>query len=1557
MPKPIINNKIIYPTIFGRISDHDTFLNQGVKIDDSPTFGGLYVTGDSTITGNLYVEGNTTVLGTNVIEFEDNIILLNRSESGSGVTLNQAGLEIQRGSLENYRVIFNELDDTFRVGIISNMQAVATREDTPLNNGLMIWNNTTNRIDSKNTISIDIKISSTSNSTSSTNGCLQLDGGIGIKKDLHMDGKLYITGTTFGNKSILWTDTSNSFNISSPQEIYLSPLNKVNIPFDKSLTFGGNTQSISADSITSNLNINSAGHINLDVPFGKRITIPNQIPLTFSTANEKIYADDSNNMVITTLQDIQLTPGPNKKVVIPVDKSLAFYNENQRIYSNLTGDLFVLAGNNINLIPALGLDVRIPAGSGIKFGGTGSQKIIADVNNKLIISSSSDLDLNSQTRINIPVDVSLNFKSTQQSITGDTYGNLKITAGARIRLYNQSEVLDTTNSTHYGNGSVILQGGIGVAKNLNVGGNVAIDGNLVVNGTTVTINTETLTVEDNLFVVNNNTASLADGGLLIKRFSDGVSITTGNIYSSIFYKESTDEITMAYTDSDPGQANVNITGYIPIHAKNLILEGTENVISLGTGSLITPGGVSIAKSLNVGGVITAGSIHATGSSYISILESDYNKIITQTCQNIRVTNDLSIDSTLDVINATTASFVLYGGMSLVKSLWVGSKVRFFDTTPSSNLTTGNLVMAGGISIQNTANSESITSGGGITIAGGASIAKDVYVGGNYTGKSINLLSTTPSINSTSGALVIAGGVSIYNTVNSESITNGGSLSVAGGASISKDVYIGGNVDINMNTNISKSLTLDETLNYSGNGMLVSIENTSSNSCWYYLGIVNNDTVGYVDLQLNNSINNNQSDSNTTYRLNMMISINDTTTNISHQHCGDTEIFSNKASLHLYKNSSDKFHLFIRSPQNSYTSLHIRNKMGNRFVLQNEGYGPIPNGNSSGYQLIWIESYNTNKASNMKYSLGDLVVEGSEFKVQSNLGVIGYNNEYTNNSRKLGLLLQRFQKSNDLSEGDVIQDDSYFDDTIPNQISTTIRQIKLSDLASSLDNYYTGWWIKITSGLNINQVRQITSYNGAQRVANLDSDWTDNLPQENDTVSLYGNSSVGFSYDNTDKLMKIGYTNFDSDNNIYYHNGCGLESNSIILTSTIPSTDVSSGSLITFGGITINNTDNSLNSTSGGGITCLGGAGINKNLYVGDNIGIGSVTSVNESIHISHNKSTVKLQNDISEYSYIDFQESTTSNHFGIISDSNSQLFSLTYSTTSQNPYDSNKALVVNNNGFVGINTTTVNTPLCLVKDSFISTNEKDGYLGLKAGITNDNSNDSARIVLYGNEHNISAGDVNIYSGTSGSIGLYTDDIIRLNVTSAGNILMSSTTISSNSTTASLVLSGGLSINSTENSSSITEGGSLTIAGGASVGKKLIVGGDLIVLGNFATPGDVLSPTINFSNTNNCSISSYGNNKICYVNDEVVLSFYVEVLPNQASSNCQFEFTIPERTTNFVKRCDIISTVSGYTDDDDVIPLFNTVCVGVKNSTNALIKFQTVSTGIHYLQVICRYTDV
>ena len=109
------------------------------------------------------------------------------------------------------------------------------------------------------------------------------------------------------------------------------------------------------------------------------------------------------------------------------------------------------------------------------------------------------------------------------------------------------------------------------------------------------------------------------------------------------------------------------------------------------------------------------------------------------------------------------------------------------------------------------------------------------------------------------------------------------------------------------------------------------------------------------------------------------------------------------------------------------------------------------------------------------------------------------------------------------------------------------------------------------------------------------------------------------------------------------------------------------------------------------------------------------------------------------------------------------------------------------------------------------------------------------------------------------------------------------------------------------------------------------------------------------NESNCAVTGYDNNKLLSIGQEAVLSFAVFVTPTSASENCQFEFQLPNRDNGFASRTEFVATCTGYTDDEDLVPLFNILCVGVIDEARGLIKFQSASTGLHYFTVICRYT--
>ncbi len=81
--------------------------------------GNRIFTNDVQIKGNLTVTGTETISNTETITTTDTYIDLNTGETGAGITGNKAGIRIERGSLDDAEMIFDELTKAFllRLGI------------------------------------------------------------------------------------------------------------------------------------------------------------------------------------------------------------------------------------------------------------------------------------------------------------------------------------------------------------------------------------------------------------------------------------------------------------------------------------------------------------------------------------------------------------------------------------------------------------------------------------------------------------------------------------------------------------------------------------------------------------------------------------------------------------------------------------------------------------------------------------------------------------------------------------------------------------------------------------------------------------------------------------------------------------------------------------------------------------------------------------------------------------------------------------------------------------------------------------------------------------------------------------------------------------------------------------------------------------------------------------------------------------------------------------------------------------------------------------------------
>jgi hypothetical protein len=89
--------------------------------------GAISTGGDLTVTGNLTVNGTTTTINTATLTVEDNIIEVNKGQTGSGVTAGQAGIKVDRGDAASYFMVFDEVSDMFQVGMAGQLETIASQ--------------------------------------------------------------------------------------------------------------------------------------------------------------------------------------------------------------------------------------------------------------------------------------------------------------------------------------------------------------------------------------------------------------------------------------------------------------------------------------------------------------------------------------------------------------------------------------------------------------------------------------------------------------------------------------------------------------------------------------------------------------------------------------------------------------------------------------------------------------------------------------------------------------------------------------------------------------------------------------------------------------------------------------------------------------------------------------------------------------------------------------------------------------------------------------------------------------------------------------------------------------------------------------------------------------------------------------------------------------------------------------------------------------------------------------------------------------------------------------
>ena len=775
---------------------------------------------------------------------------------------------------------------------------------------------------------------------------------------------------------------------------------------------------------------------------------------------------------------------------------------------------------------------------------------------------------------------------------------------------NRSLVLQSGTNTNQiqlnTNGSVVVNGSIN-SSNSSTGGLVLYSGGLSIDNNTDASNFTQggaltiaggASIAKNIFIGNKVNINTSNGNITFgARNSQGdllITIPTTNVMitPNDTLQHTTNFSLSTYSNSTIGNeifsisCNSTTSSTISTSSTNIIAPYNINSSNAGNG-VLHPISISVSNS---GGNLTQLLLSTNGNIGINNTSPNYTLDINGSFNSNGYSqmNELLIsNSNLATTSSSSGSLTVLGGTSIAKNLIVAGNVQLLNTQ-NANESSGALILSGGMSIQS--NQSATYGSGALTIVGGASISQDLYLGGNIynTGGSANfsnfvINSTAPAINLTTGSIITKGGITIQCSQNSVNVSNGGSLLTPGGASIGRDVYIGGNV-FNYGvsdyfTNNNNLINLYDTTNI----LRFSIDrNTSSND----FSISRYNSIGvFVEKSFNISnftgiININNSTPSTNLNSSSVIlqgglNINCTVpaTNLA-----------NGGSLTVQGGVSLNKNLFVGG-DTIFSSTTISTSYNDGSVLMYGGVGIAGNLNVLGNTIV----------------NGDFTVLGNTSSINSTNTVIKDNliilNSGPSGIMDSGFLINRYQVDNNTGTGEVVNDNAKLSDTIPNQSGMNNNQIKFSTLTSSIDDYYKGWWIKITSGFSTNQVRQITSYSGASRVASVSSSWLNQNPALNDTISLYNKGYVGLVYSEINNYFQFGATTQDpGQTTVNFTDLMPISFSSALSNSTQNSTNSTTGGIVSTGGIGISCTTDASNITNGGALTVAGGASIAKTLY-------------------------------------------------------------------------------------------------------------------------------------------------------------------------------------------------------------------------------------------------------------------------------------------------------------------------------------------------------------------------
>ena len=417
-----------------------------------------------------------------------------------------------------------------------------------------------------------------------------------------------------------------------------------------------------------------------------------------------------------------------------------------------------------------------------------------------------------------------------------------------------------------------------LANNINYQSNLTITGNLSVSGNTTSIDTTVVTIEDPMITL----ASTQTGAPTVDIGFIGERGTSNNV--AFVWDESSQRFVTVYTNSAPGNVNINILSYADLQSSNVTIQGllSANTVSLSGnvtsslnvtgditgGNIYSPATISATGSMYAGNIyVPNGNLTATGvvssNVYAGLVQNQVaytnangalvgNGNLTYSNNTLSTTGNIVAGINANAGNVYIGSFTTPNAMVYAGINGLVSEATGILTDGSGNLSaTGNISAVGVLATDLyslstttpgeifyvndssglvTAGSGLITDGAGnLTATGSIYASQAVSAGGNVTGG--NIL--------TNGYISATGNITTYASFNGASLSLSGNvisdLKVTGNATAA-NVYATNNVSAAGNVNAYTALN-SQSLSLSGN--VISDLKVTGNATANNLSAVNN----------------------------------------------------------------------------------------------------------------------------------------------------------------------------------------------------------------------------------------------------------------------------------------------------------------------------------------------------------------------------------------------------------------------------------------------------------------------------------------------------------------------------------------------------------------------------------------------------------------------------------------------------------------------------------------------------------------------------------------------